>query len=193
MTNKFRFALLSVGLATALAAGTALGQNAQAPPPPQIDPAMIQQFIDRMQQRMLDNVQNQLGSSDDEFAALKPYVQKVLTLQMVSQTARANIMMRMFTAGQAGGAAGAGGGGNRFNIGAMLNGGQPTAMQQAVDDLQAAIDNPDTPIGVYASKLAAYRDAKTKADADMAAAQESLRELLTQRQEATLVMMGLLQ
>jgi hypothetical protein len=194
MTTKFGSALLLIGLSMALASGAAFGQNAP-PNPQQMDPAMVQQFIDRIQQRMLDNVQNQLGSSDDEFAALKPFVQKVLTQQMVTQTARANVMMRMFAAGQGAGnaAGGPAGGGPRFNIGSMLNGGQPSALQTAVEDLQAAIDNPDTPIGVYESKLAEYRDAKAKADADMAAAQDALRNLLTQRQEAILVTMGLLQ
>jgi exonuclease VII small subunit len=188
-TNRI-FAFLALGLLLALASPAALGQNGpgQGPPGPgnmpPITPAMVQQFIDRMQQRTLDRVQTQLGMSDDDFAALKPYVQKVLTLQMVNQTAMATVMMRQF----AGPGAGQG-----FNLGAMLNGGNPSNLQQAVTDLQTAIDNPDTPFAVYESKIAAYRAAKAKADDDLTAAQNALRDLLTQRQEATLVIMGLLQ
>jgi hypothetical protein len=143
----------------------------------QMDPAVIQQWVAQMQQRILDNIKTQLGSSDDEFQALQPYVLKVLQLQMAGAMSRFG-GMRM--GGQ--------------SLSSILNAGQPpTELQTASAELQAAIDDSTTPPGVIESKLAALRAARAKAKDDLNFAQDNLRQLLTERQEAQLVVMGLLQ
>jgi hypothetical protein len=150
------------------------GQGGQMP---QITPDMIQQFMTRMQQRVMDNIKTQLQCSDDEFTALQPYIQKVLTLQTATTLSRVGGLR---VGGQ--------------NIGAMLSAGQPPSdLQTASSELQAAIDDPATTPGVMESKLAALREARGKAQDDLSAAQDNLRSLLTQRQEGALVVMGLLQ
>jgi hypothetical protein len=145
---------------------------------PQLDAATIQQIMSQMQQRVMDNIKTQLGDiSDTDFQAITPYIQRVMQLQTATAVSRI--------------------GGMRFggqNIGALINAGQPPSdLQTASTELQAAIDDTTTTPGVMESKLAALRAARAKAKDDLANAQDNLRQLLTQRQEAALVVMGLLQ
>jgi len=91
--------------------------------------------------------------------------------------------------GRRGGQGGAGGG---ATAGATPSTQPVSAVAKAQADLKAAIDNKDTPPAELASKLATLRDAKEKAKSDLVTTQKSLKELLTQRQEAILVNMGML-
>jgi Spy/CpxP family protein refolding chaperone len=58
--------------------------------------------------------------------------------------------------------------------------------------LQTTLDNKDAKPEEIKAKLTALRDARNKAKEDLTKAQADLKELLTQRQEAVLVNMGLL-
>jgi hypothetical protein len=62
-----------------------------------------------------------------------------------------------------------------------------------VDELRQALDNPETPAETIQAKLTALRDAKAKAEAELKQAADKLREVLTPRQEAQLVLMGMLE
>lgn len=130
-----------------------------------------------MRQRFYDRIKQDLGASDDEWKALQPKVEKVLDAQRATR-------------------------GNRGGFGGRTRGGDQSTQPQPQDqsavakasaDLKAAIDDKSTPPAVLAQKLAALRDAKEKAKADAATAQKELKELLTQRQEAVLVNMGILE
>jgi hypothetical protein len=59
-------------------------------------------------------------------------------------------------------------------------------------DLLQAVANQQVPVGEVRSRIAAIRQARAKARADLAKAQEELRELLTVRQEAVLIVVGVL-
>jgi hypothetical protein len=133
-----------------------------------------QQFM----QRIMDNLKQQLGSTDDEFAALQPKIEKVIQLRRDT----AGNPMRMF------GRRGGGGGGGGF----MANNATPSPTQQATEDLQATLDDTSATAAAIKGKLDALREAKSKAKEDLAAAQTDLKSVLTQRQEAVLVMDGLL-
>jgi hypothetical protein len=124
-------------------------------------------------QRMQDRFKQELGVSDEEMQALQPKIDQVMQL-------------RRDSGGFGGGRPGRGGpgGGN--------NNGPQSDVQQKIADLQAAIDNKDAKPEEIKSKLDALRAAKTKAHEDLVKAQADLRSLLTQRQEAVLVMRGLL-
>ena len=63
---------------------------------------------------------------------------------------------------------------------------------QASRDLQKAIEG-NASDDEYKAKLAALRDARAKAKAELTAAQKELKEVLTQRQEAVLVTNGMLE
>ena len=135
----------------------------------QFDPAQFRE-------RMMNNIKERLGASDDEWKVISPKVEKVMTAQ---RDARAG----------GGGFGGFGGGGRR-------GGGdqQPTTeVGKASADLRTALENKDTPADDIAKKLAAYREARDKGRAALTASQKELKEILTQRQEAVMVNMGMLE
>lgn len=132
----------------------------------------------QMQQRMMDRMKETLGSSDEEWKVLQPLVEKVMTLS------------RELTTGGRG-------------VGANRRGGQPDAateaaapqsdVAKATQDLRTTLDNKDAAADVIKAKLTALREAREKAKQELTKAQDSLREILTVRQEAVLVMNGTLE
>jgi hypothetical protein len=136
-------------------------------------------------QRMMDGLKTQLGASDDEFAAIQPKIQAVMTLQRDVIT-----RPRMFGRGGPGG-----GGGGRGGFGGGGFGGpttQPSAVQTALQDLQTALDDQNTSPDDIKTKLDTLRQAKSKARQDLVVAQQDLKSILTQRQEAVMVLDGYL-
>jgi hypothetical protein len=126
------------------------------------------------QQRM-DRVKESLEvTNDDEWKVLQPLVQKVFDAEAA--------VPRGMRGGRRGGAGGGGGGGGRF-------GGTPSPEVQA---LQSAIEAKASADDLKA-KLAKLRDTRKEKEAALAKVQEDLRKVLTVRQEASAVLMGLLQ
>jgi hypothetical protein len=64
---------------------------------------------------------------------------------------------------------------------------------KAQADLRAALDDKSTSPEEINKRLAALREAREKARADRTAAQKELKEVLSARQEAVLVSMGMLE
>lgn len=129
----------------------------------------------QFRQRMMDRVKEQLGATDEEWKALEPKVQKVMDAQ---RDARAGGGFR--------GRGGRGGQGGADN--------QPQSdVAKASQDLRTAIENKDTPADELKAKIAALREARQKARANLEAAQKDLKELLTARQEAVLISNGMLE
>ena len=133
----------------------------------------------QMRQRMEDMMKQQLGTTDDEWKIIQPKLQKVMEVQ---RDARGG-MGGMFGRPGRGGDRGPGGGDSSQ---------AQSPVQQAQRDLRTALDNKDTPADQIQAKLTALREAREKAKAELTSAQKDLREVLTQRQEAVLVMMGML-
>lgn len=141
----------------------------------QFDPAQARQM-------MLDRLKQQLGATDDEFQALAPKLEAVMRLQR-DVSGRGGRGMRSR---------------NRNRDGQT---GQPSQtpqqqlspVQQAAADLRAVTSNKDAKPEDIKAKLDAYRQARAQAKTQLAGAQQELRGLLTQRQEATLVELGLLE
>jgi multidrug efflux pump subunit AcrB len=154
--------------ATVVAAGCALMAPSFARAQGQFDPAQFRE-------RMMNNVKERLGASDDEWKVLEPKVEKVMTAQRDAR----------------GGGFGGFGGGRRGGGNADQ---QPTTETgKASQELRTALENKDTPADEIAKKLAAFREARDKGRAQLQAAQKELKEILTQRQEAVLVNMGMLE
>jgi hypothetical protein len=136
----------------------------------------------QFQQRMLDNVREQLGfTNDTEWSAVEPLVQKAMTARREAQSGN---MGRLFGRGGRGGGPG-GQGGNRRG-GGMFGTPNPDA-----EALQKALDD-NAPAGQVKELLAKYRTGQKAKEAKAKEAGEALRQVLTAKQEAQATLLGLL-
>ena len=168
--------LLLAFLVLALNCGIAVAQQ-QRPDWANMSPEQIQQM---MQQRMMDNFRTQLGvTNDDEWGVIAERLSKVARMKMEA----------MFSAG-AGMMAGMrrGGTGQGPGFRGLANFAQPDAN---VDNLQKALDG-NAQTAQIKEALTKLREARKQKEAELAKAQADLRAVLTTRQEATLVLAGML-
>lgn len=153
-------------------AGAGQRRNRQGGPgggPP--DPAQFQQ-------RMMDNVREQLNfTNDTDWSAVQPLVQKVMDAR---RDAGGNQMRGMFGRNRGGQNATPGGG-----RGGMF--GQASPEQEA---LQKALDD-DAPAGQVKDLLAKYKASQKVKQAKLEAAQADLKKVLTTKQEAQAFLLGL--
>ncbi|HYT60035.1 MAG TPA: hypothetical protein VEL06_07675 [Haliangiales bacterium] len=182
--NKLNPVLALAGIAALLALGTGNLAAQQRPGGGNFDPAQFRQ-------RMLDNTRERLEvKSDDEWKIIQPRVEKVID-------ARRDVGfgggMGMFARG--GGRRGGDGGnaaqGTGDNQGGRrgLRGGEANP---EAEELQKAIDSNASSDEIKA-KLAKLREARKEKEAKLASAQEELKKVLSVKQEAAAVLMGLLQ
>ena len=164
---------------------------AEGPPPPpdqrdqrdQRDPAQMQQRMEQFRQQMADRMKTALGASDEEWKALQPRIEKVQTLSRQTRGGGMGFMMM---------------GGRRGGPGDRPQGDRPesdrpqSAVETAGAALQKVLDNKDASTAEIKTALTALREARAKARAELEAAQKELREVVTVRQEAQLVTLGLL-
>jgi len=146
----------------------------------------------QMNQRRLEWIKTTLQSSDEEWTVLQPRLEKVLTLSR--QTGGGRMMM-----GRSGRE---GFGGRRSDTRTDTNAARPgndrttiqsSPVDKAAGELQQLVSQKDGSSGAIVAKLTALRQEKARAKTELAAAQKSLREVLNARQEAQLVLMGLLE
>jgi hypothetical protein len=155
----------------------------------------------QMRAMMLEQIQQQLGASADEWKALEPLVTNVMDKQRAASSGMRG-MMRMFGPGGPGGQPGQGGGPGAPGGQPGQGGGGPNADRPPrdfrgepdpdVEALQAALDKQDTPAEDIKAKLTALRTSRTKKEAELKTAREELRKVLTVRQEAQMVLRGIL-
>jgi hypothetical protein len=160
-----------------------------------------EQMRARMQEMMDQRMKEQLGiTGDDEWKVFQPRLQKV---QDLSRQVNAGGPMAMFGGrGGRGGRGGFGGPGGRGPGGEQPqdrgSGARPgatdrelSAVEKAAQVLQdLATESPKA--DDIKAKLTAYRTAKETAKKDLAKAQQDLKQIVTVKQEATLVLMGML-
>jgi hypothetical protein len=140
------------------------------------DPA---QFRERIMQRYKE----ELGASDEDWKVIQPKLEKVMAVQRDARSG-------------GGGFGGFGGpGGGRGGRGGDAAGAEreQTPVAKASSELRTALQSKDTPADDIAKRLEAFRAARAKAREDLAAAQKELKEVLTGRQEAQLVVAGMLE
>lgn len=122
---------------------------------------------------MMNGIKEQMGATEDEWKVIQPKLEKVMTAQRESRFA-----------GFGGGRGGRGGEGNAE---------QPqSAVAKASAELRSTLANKEATADDILAKLKTLREAKEKAHADLVAAQKELKEVLSQRQEASLVLSGTL-
>jgi len=175
---KKMFALLAVAAALCMSADCALAQDngggggggrrgGFGGGGGQFDPAQFQQ-------RMMDRYKQDLGfTNDTDWSAVQPLVQKVAD-------ARREVDMGRF-AGFRGGRGGRGGGGGGFNA--------PTDPDR--EALQQALDS-NAPAAQVKTLLDKYRTSQKAKQAKLESAQADLKKVLSQKQEASAVLAGLI-
>lgn len=132
---------------------------------------------EQFRRRIAERMKEALGASDDEFAVIQPKIEKVMDLQRQSGGG----MGMLF-----GGGRGPGGRGGRGP------GGDESPISAARRELQKSVEANAGPDELKA-KMASLRAARAKGREELTKAQQELRELLTMKQEAALVMMGMLE
>ena len=124
----------------------------------------------QMQQRYMERAKDQLGfTNDTDWSAVQPLVQKVME-------ARRDTMAGMF---------------GRFRRGGEEGGNNGSSGNAERDALQQAVDS-NAPAAQVKAALEKYRASQKAKQAKLEQAQEDLRKVLSQKQEASAVLLGLL-
>jgi len=124
-----------------------------------------------MRQRYMDRAKEAVSPTDEEWAKLEDPASKTVSLTMQPGVSGG---MRLW--GRRGGAEA-----------------EPQSdVAKAAAELQAAVDS-GAAAGEISAKLAAYRTARDAARAELAAARETLKAMVTPTQEAALVLAGVLE
>jgi molybdopterin converting factor small subunit len=151
------------------------------------DPNQLQQvfgdFRKQVEKQQQKRLQEELGATDDEWKALGPKIEKVRTLQ------------RLVGDDAVGGSGGMLGGGPGRAL--LIRSADPNTPQADIETksktLQALLDDKQAKPESVTAALKAYREARVKARQDLVKARQELKDLLTVRQEAQLVTMGILE
>jgi hypothetical protein len=125
------------------------------------------------QERMMNNIKDRLGATDEEWTVLQARIQKVMDAQQ---------QVRPF---EGRGGFGRGRGGRGFGG----NNNEPAEVQ-ALND---TIDNSSSTEAQIATALKNYRAARDKAQTALKSAQDDLKKVVTPKQEAVLVTMGMIE
>ncbi len=133
---------------------------------------------EQMRQRMMERYREQLGvKNDDEWKLIEQRIQKVMEAQRDLRS------MSGFGFGRRpGGQADDNANRRRF-------GGEPSP---EADALQKAIES-NAPADQIKAKLTSFREARKAKEAKLAAARDDLKKVLTSKQEAQAVLVGLLE
>ena len=139
----------------------------------QFDPAEMRKY---MQDRMLDEVKKHLEVTEEEWSVIKPRLSKVMSLSD-SNNSMANVMRSFMR--------------RRFQGQNIKKSTDP--VQVATEELHDTLEKEAPTKAEIKAKLAALRGAREKNRQALITAQQELKEILTLKQEAILVMAGFLE
>jgi len=134
-----------------------------------IDKQTAEKMQTTMQSAALSRIREQLEATDAEWTIIQPKIQKVL--QALAEASPPNQR-----------------GGMSMMMGMSMG---ASIVAKATSDLRAALSDPKTSDQSIGLRLQAFREAHEKAQSNLAAAQKDLVEVLTVRQEAVLMQMGI--
>ena len=151
--------------------------------------------MEQFRQRMNERLKTALAANDEEWAVIQPLLNKV-------QDGMRETMLGRFGGGPRPPRPNAGGGGNdnaprperadRQNRPDRPENRPEQAGSTEAQALRTALENPATSNTEIKAKLDALRESRKKAVADLEKARADLKSVLSLHQEATLVMMGML-
>jgi hypothetical protein len=162
----------------------------------------------QMRQRMMEQWKQQLGADDEAWKVIEPRLTKVMELNRDTMSMGRGMFggpggMRGGMMGGPGGPGGPEGDqqrgqrgqrgqqGDRPRFPGMENR-EPSAVEKATETLSTTLEDQSASPETIKSQLNALRQARETAKQNLAAAQQDLRQILTLRQEALLVVRGML-
>ncbi|MHA3774402.1 hypothetical protein ACXR0O_22985 [Verrucomicrobiota bacterium sgz303538] len=143
--------------------------------------------FEEFRQRMNERLKTSLKVNDEEWSVIQPLIEKVQTKQREAMGSR----FGGFGGGGRRGPGGPGGQGGQGGAQPVSDQSRPGASESQA--LRTTLENENASADEIKSKLAAVRDQRKKSEAELAQAREDLRKVLTVRQEAALVSMGILE
>jgi hypothetical protein len=177
-------------------------------------PERFERFMREAKQREAEAMQQALGVDQQQWKIIEPKLEKVRSLRDeafggIGQPFSSSGFTTQFGSpqgqaggGSAGGFAGGfsfqGGGGPEGSTGQSFStwrplGHEPTQVEKICGELQILLQDRNAPPEAITQKLDALRHARAQARKRWAQAQQDLREVLNLPQQATLMMMGLLE
>ncbi|HUU90748.1 MAG TPA: hypothetical protein VM238_06010 [Phycisphaerae bacterium] len=187
--------LASAVLVGALCVGQAIAEEGAPPPPPGQEraresrgprsPEEWRQRMEEFRQRMSDQMRERLGATEDEWKVLLPRIEKVTNLMRQGRGGFGG-MLSMFGRGDRG----RGGGDDRRPEGQPER--EQSDVEMKTDALRSLLEDETSSAGSIKAALDALRKARQKSQDELALARKELREVVTARQEAQLVLTGLL-
>lgn len=145
----------------------------------------------RMRQMMAERMKEQLGVDDQAWKVMEPRLMKVIDLNRQASGGRARGMFFMGgRRGPQGDQGDRGPGGRRGPQGPADR--ELTAVEKASEQLRTTLEDTAASPEIVKTQLTALRAAREKARRELAKARDELRQILTVRQEAQFVLMGML-
>jgi Spy/CpxP family protein refolding chaperone len=139
---------------------------------------------EEMRARIAERMKEQLKATEAEWKVIQPLLENVMAKQREATMGRFGGMAGF--AGRGGGPGGPGGGDDNQR---RPRGQAASAETEALDQ---ALGSESSSTADIKAKLASVREARKKAEAELKKAREELRQVLTLKQEARLVLMGTL-
>lgn len=136
---------------------------------------------EQMQNMISQSLKQMLGSTDEEWSVIGPMVLKVYSL-VSSQSSGVQIRSIMGRSG---------------NQGSQMRGANRPSFSStedvALEELKTLLESEETTNTQLKNKISEIRNAREKSRQDLVKARKELREILTLKQEATLISVGLLE
>ena len=128
-----------------------------------------------IRQRMAERMKEMLGSSDEEWKLIQPMIEKVQSIQRQTRAGGRSMWRGRSRSSQQDGE-------ER----------EKSAIEKSAEALKKILDNKDSKPEEIKAALEDYRAQRKKVQDELKIAQQKLGEVLTQQQEANLVLMGTL-
>ena len=128
-----------------------------------------------IRQRMAERMKEMLGSTDEEWKLIQPMIEKVQSIQRQTRAGGRSMWRGRRRSSQQGGE-------ER----------EKSAIEKSAEALKKILDNKESKPEEIKAALEDYRAQRKKVQDELKIAQQKLGEVLTQQQEANLVLMGTL-